>query len=76
MICPDSVYICKSSNGQVTNASGKEEVESMNCENDTNTIKGILKTEKIFGSKEWKIPTRFPKFWNAFKPWYYYLLEL
>ena len=48
----------------------------MNCENDTNTIKDILKTEKIFGSKEWKIPTRFPKFWNAFKPWYYYLLEL
>ena len=48
----------------------------MNCEYDTNTIKGILKAEKIFGSKEWKIPTRFQKFWNAFKPWYYYLLEL
>ena len=42
----------------------------------TNTINCILKAEKIFQSKEWKIPTRFLKFWVALKPWHYYLLEL
>ena len=42
----------------------------------TNTINYILKAEKIFQSKEWKIPTRFSKFWVALKPWHYYLLEL
>ena len=54
----------------------KEKVEFVNCQNDTNTINGIFKEQKIFRRIEWKIPTRFSKFWVAFKPLHYYLLEL